>query len=348
MELLPKNCPECGVEFVCKGKQQHERQIFCSRRKCWRVERARAREKAHAATCSQCGVTYQANNPNTKRALLCSKDCYYASRVGRRTCLACGVVFETSRRNQGETCSKGCANTYRSLKSGRPKTRKCIGCGIVFEVEVASKMQEFCNRVCWRQNSSKGTPGGVAAEDLSGRRFGLLVALSRATDGSWMCLCDCGTQTMAAGGDLTRGRYSSCGCRKRLRGPNRKGRWIGGRTRTNFGYIHIWAPHHPYADGHGRVPEHRLVMETIIGRPVAPKETVHHKNGVRDDNRPENLELWTKSHLVGVRVSDLTEFCLEHLRKYAPDSLVPEVRHLPPPLPPAARLAQAHKPAATT
>lgn len=54
--------------------------------------------------------------------------------------------------------------------------------------------------------------------------------------------------------------------------------------------------------------EHCLVMEEVLGRPLHDGETVHHKNGVRADNRPDNLELWSQAHSRGQRVVDLVEF----------------------------------------
>lgn len=67
------------------------------------------------------------------------------------------------------------------------------------------------------------------------------------------------------------------------------------------GYVMRKAPYHPYANSRGYVPEHRLVMENQINRYLVPrKELVHHINGVRDDNRIENLQLTNpKDHARG-------------------------------------------------
>lgn len=96
-----------------------------------------------------------------------------------------------------------------------------------------------------------------------------------------------------------------------------------GSGSLSHGYRKIPVPPEPRHLTNGETPvgEHRLVMGAHLGRPLEPDETVHHRNGVRTDNRLENLELWSTWQPSGQRVIDKVRWAVEILRHYRPELL---------------------------
>ena len=99
--------------------------------------------------------------------------------------------------------------------------------------------------------------------------------------------------------------------------------WKGGREITKAGYIKILVDKTDtlsvaMMDHHGRVLEHKYVMGKYLGRSLTANEIVHHKNRIRDDNRIENLELFSfRGHPSGGRVADLICHYVDELLQYA-------------------------------
>lgn len=89
----------------------------------------------------------------------------------------------------------------------------------------------------------------------------------------------------------------------------------GGLTKDGYRLLHGYDGH-PNATACGKILEHRLMMSEMLGRPLLPHENVHHKNGIRSDNQPSNLELWIVSQPYGQRVRDVLAWAKNIVAQY--------------------------------
>lgn len=134
-----------------------------------------------------------------------------------------------------------------------------------------------------------------------------------------VCSVDgCGRGTKAKG--LCGTHY---GYKQRYGSPTPELKKVGGQKKENLGviygkdgYVYVWD-----REKQKVFLQHRVVMESIIGRPLISSESVHHKNGQRKDNRPENLELWSKTQPAGQRVEEKCNWAIEILKLYRPEVL---------------------------
>lgn len=188
----------------------------------------------------------------------------------------------------------------------------CEQCGAA----VAPQGKRFCSTTCWYAytKARRTVPCEVCKQPFE-RKYKTQKACSvecgnklKRTDRDVVCKA-CGETFERPHGKTQEYCSRSCAQRGRIR-TGQQAYPEGATTLHTSGYIL------EKQDGEW-VMQHRLVMERFLGRKLLPNERVHHRNGKRDDNRKQNLEVWTirgngKKDPAGIRVRDALESVLEH------------------------------------
>lgn len=210
-------------------------------------------------------------------------------------CRTCGASF-TRTNNMQVYCSTQC-------RHGRAV---CQGCGVEFQRSGSvGRAQKFCTRQCALAHPARaerdpcqhcGKPVGA----IRSRYCSVPCKLAAWDARKDHVTCEkCGTAFTARASRQRKFCSRKCALTGRP-GNQVQVRPEGSRAYESTGYVRV-------KTGGNWLLEHRIVMAQVLGRPLHPRERVHHKNGVRDDNRPENLELWKlkgKKDPAGVRASD--------------------------------------------
>jgi hypothetical protein len=214
--------------------------------------------------------------------------------MAQATCVQCGDGFEPRRRDQSY-CSKVCKERARGQR--QREAAATLSCSVegCQTRPVAGLRAGLCS-THYRRLRRRGDVGSPELE--RGGRFGItpcsVVGCTRTYYAKDLCRLHYNRQR-------TTGDPGAVSTTKR---PNGEGTIaiVNGYRRLQW-----------YVNGKRiAVAEHRQVMEQTLGRPLEPFENVHHKNGRRADNRPDNLELWIVPQPSGQRPEDLVDWVLDH------------------------------------
>jgi len=196
-----------------------------------------------------------------------------------------------------------------NIRSRDRITKPCDNCGDpVTRLKSADKPRFYCDHKCYSTSKRRA------------ERTREIMA-ERHPDSTFSIPCiRCGEAVTRVKSRVFKTTYCSRTCQYAYQ------RELGKHFVNSSGYVVVGVPaDYPGAKkngNYGQILEHRKVMQDMIGRALTGAENVHHINGVKHDNRPENLELWSSSQPSGQRVQDKVQWAREMLALYG--DLFPE------------------------
>jgi HNH endonuclease len=203
-----------------------------------------------------------------------------------KTCQECGQPFEPKRARQvlcGLACRQKMAGRHR-----KTPLAPCPTCG----AEMTGRTKKFCSVRC-RAEAQRRQPipcpqcGTTFTPGQTRQKFCSKACADKAMELPPKPCELCGEMFRPSG---SRAKFCSRACSARATGLAKR----KGPLRTPKGYVLLYMPEHPMAMRTGYLLEHRKVMADRLGRMLLPSEVVHHRNEIKDDNRPENLEVLSK------------------------------------------------------
>lgn len=228
--------------------------------------------KQEIRICKQCGKKF--TTKACGKVKYCSRECYAKSITApSRKCPSCGQYFHPKKKNAIYCSSKCCGVANRSIDYGIHKRkyeiRKCEVCGKDFKTRADGKVK-ICSKKCVSDKLKNPEKECTYCK----KNFH-----PKSNKKAKYCSKKC----------------ANLGRRGKSFKPDMKTREILGKHRVVSGGGYIFK----MVSGHKYKPEHRLIAEKTLGRKLDKNEVVHHINGNKQDNRPENLQVMTRrEHLL--------------------------------------------------
>lgn len=173
---------------------------------------------------------------------------------------------------------------------------QCDFCGTnIIRPKSKISKKNYCSVVCRRKGMSYIMMGRKQSKATKEKIALALKGKNKKVRTVFIC-DNCGKEFKALHCQRKRNlKFCSIICANKARCGENSPNWKGGRFVSTIGYVYISRPKHNKANSSGFVLEHRIIMEKILKRYLSSNELVHHKNGKKDDNRPENLEIVLKN-----------------------------------------------------